>query len=136
MQLRSLVSFLTVALMVGLTGCKEDAPARPAAALAAPAPGAVAQTGCLRCHGPFDKLVAASGDYVAPSGEKLSPHRFVPHDSKLEKDIPECTQCHTAHPLSPQPVKGQIDLSKVNVDWCYSCHHEKNFKSCKECHNP
>jgi hypothetical protein len=90
---------------------------------------------CLNCHGPFDKLIEASGQYVAPSGEKISPHRYVPHDSTKDEDIPECTRCHTAHSLDPLPAQGSIDLSKVNVQWCYdSCHHEKNFTSCKQCH--
>ena len=90
---------------------------------------------CLRCHGPFDKIIEASANYVAPSGEKTSPHRYVPHDSKKEEDIPECSHCHTAHPLDPMPAKGSIDLSKVGVQWCYdTCHHEKDFTPCKKCH--
>ena len=90
---------------------------------------------CLTCHGPFEKLVESSANYVAPSGEKGSPHRYVPHESKKEEDIPECTHCHKAHPLDPLPAQGSIDLSKVSVVWCYDqCHHEKNFTSCKECH--
>jgi hypothetical protein len=90
---------------------------------------------CLACHGPFDKLIEASSKYVAPSGEKTSPHRFVPHDSNKEEDIPECTHCHKAHPLDPLPAEGSIDLSKTAVQWCYdACHHEKNLTSCKKCH--
>jgi hypothetical protein len=90
---------------------------------------------CLTCHGPFDKLVEASVKYVAPSGEKGSPHRYVPHNSKAEEDIPDCTHCHAKHALDPLPEKGSIDLSKVSVKWCYDqCHHEKNLTSCKECH--
>jgi len=89
---------------------------------------------CLGCH-PFDKLIEATATYVAPSGEKTSPHRYVPHDSKKDEDIPECTNCHTAHPQDPLPTHGSIDLSKVTVQWCYDvCHHEKNLTSCKQCH--
>jgi len=89
---------------------------------------------CLSCH-PFDKLIEATGQYVAPSGEKTSPHRYVPHDSKKDADIPECTNCHVAHPLDPLPTQGSVDLSKVNVQYCYdTCHHEKNFTPCKSCH--
>ena len=123
--------------MAGLTSCKENGPSRPASAVAAPASapaGGQTPTDCLHCHGPFDKLIAATASYVAATGEKTSPHRYVPHDSKLEKDIPACSQCHTAHPLSPLPAKGSIDLSKVKVEWCFTCHHEKNFQSCKDCH--
>ena len=94
-----------------------------------------AENECLRCHGPFDKIIEASAKYVAPSGETTSPHRYVPHDSKEEEDIPECSHCHTAHPLDPLPAKGSIDLSKVGVQWCYgACHHEKDLTSCKKCH--
>ena len=90
---------------------------------------------CLSCHGPFDELIEATADYVAPSEEKTSPHRYVPHNSKEVADIPECTQCHTAHPLDPLPESGSIDLSKVGVQWCYeSCHHQQDLTSCKECH--
>jgi hypothetical protein len=90
---------------------------------------------CLNCHGAFDKIIEASAKYVAPSGEKTSPHRYVPHDSKKEEDVPECSHCHTAHPLDPLPAKGSIDLSKTDVQWCYdACHHEKDLTSCKKCH--
>ncbi len=90
---------------------------------------------CLECHGSFDKIIEASAKYVAPSGEKTSPHRYVPHDSKKAEDIPECSHCHAAHPLDPLPAQGSIDLSKVSVKRCYdACHHEKNLTSCKECH--
>ena len=118
------------------TSAQKAAP-KPNVVSAASAPAATpTKADCLGCHGPFDKLVEASDKYVAPSGEKISPHRFVPHDSKKEEDVPECTKCHVAHPLDPLPAQGSVDLSKVNVQWCYdSCHHEKNFTSCKDCHS-
>ena len=136
-QLRSLVILTILALATGLAGCKSGAVSQPARAVDTPASGPVAgraEDGCLGCHGPFDKLIQVSSKYVAPSGEKTSPHRYVPHDSKQEKDIPDCSRCHTKHPLSPLPAKASIDLSKVSVEWCYTCHHEKNFTSCKDCH--
>jgi len=103
--------------------------------LAAQAGDKPSKTECLGCHGPFEKMTAVTHKYTAPSGEKISPHRFVPHDSKKDEDVPECTNCHTAHPLDPVPTHGSIDLSKVDVKWCYeTCHHEKNFTSCKQCH--
>jgi hypothetical protein len=96
---------------------------------------AKAQNECLGCHGPFSDLIKATTNYVAPSGEKVSPHRYVPHDSKEDENIPQCTQCHTAHALDPLPSKGSIDVSKISVQWCYtSCHHQKNFTPCKTCH--
>ena len=102
---------------------------------AAQAANGPSKTECLSCHGPFEKMTAVADKYTAPSGEKISPHRFVPHDSKKDEDVPECTNCHTAHPLDPLPAHGTVDLSKVNVKWCYeTCHHEKNFTSCKQCH--
>ncbi len=141
MELRSLAALLILALAAGLTGCqtKSEAPAsRPASAVKGPASVPVAKQsngGCLDCHGPFDTLILTSTNYVAPSGEKTSPHRYVPHDSKLAKDVPDCSHCHTAHSLDSLPAKGSVDLSKVSVQWCYAtCHHEKNFKSCKDCH--
>lgn len=106
---------------------------KPPAASVAAGP---TKSDCLNCHGPFEKLVASSDKWVAPSGEKTSPHRYVPHDSKKDEDIPECLQCHTAHPPDAPPAHGTVDLSKVKVDYCYeTCHHEKNFTSCKQCHS-
>jgi hypothetical protein len=103
---------------------------------AATAPAGPTKRDCLNCHGPFEKLVASSDKWVAPSGEKTSPHRYVPHDSKKDEDIPECLQCHTAHAPDAPPAHGTVDLSKVKVDYCYeTCHHEKNFTSCKQCHS-
>jgi hypothetical protein len=113
----------------------ESRPASPADSLPASAPVMKKkERKCLDCHDPFDKLIEASAGYIAPSGEKTSPHRYVPHDSKQPEDIPECIHCHAAHPLSPLPAKGAIDLSKVSVQWCYDCHHDNTLKSCKECH--
>ena len=87
---------------------------------------------CLACHGPFDKLITSSANFVAPSGEKTSPHRFVPHTSTAASAVPECTNCHTAHPVPPT---AKIDLSKVSVDWCYTtCHHQNDFTPCDKCH--
>jgi len=89
---------------------------------------------CLKCHGPFDKLAAATPTYTAPSGEKITPHRYVPHDLKESKGIPECSNCHQPHPVSPV-TSGLAALAKPDVQWCYTtCHHMNNFKLCKECH--
>jgi hypothetical protein len=103
--------------------------------LAAQAAAKPLKAECLGCHGPFEKMTAVTDKYTAPSGEKISPHRFVPHDSTKDEDVPECTNCHAPHALDPLPTYGSVDLSKVDVKWCYeSCHHEKNFTSCKQCH--
>jgi hypothetical protein len=112
----------------------------PSAKSAADAPtsspaAAGAENDCLHCHGPFDKLIAASTNYVAPSGEKTSPHRYVPHSSTNAADVPECSHCHSTHSISPRPARGSIDKSKLDVQWCYeTCHHEKDFTPCIKCH--
>ena len=146
MQPGFLVILLTLALTTAGPGSRNliaaDTPANgnepasnPATNAPASAPAAVkTEDKCLDCHGPFDKLVAATTNHVAASGEKISPHRYVPHNSKLVKDIPDCSHCHAAHSLSSLPAKGSIDLSKVSVEWCFECHHEKTFQSCKDCH--
>ena len=148
MRPRFLFFLLTLALTTVLLGSKnltaaetpdKDKGKEPASNPATNAPTAAPTAGktedkCLDCHGPFDKLIATSTNYVASSGEKISPHRYVPHDSKLVKDIPDCSHCHTAHSLTSLPAKGSIDLSKVSVEWCFECHHEKTFQSCKDCH--
>jgi predicted CXXCH cytochrome family protein len=82
---------------------------------------------CLGCHGPFDKLASATANYTMPSGEKTSPHRYVPHNSK---DIPECRKCHKPHPVPLTSTKG---LPKANTDLCYTCHHAMVLQ-CGTCH--
>ncbi len=127
MRIRLIFASVGVAVCAWILSAQNGAPAKP------PAKGSAEE--CLDCHGSFDKLIEATAKYVAPSGEKTSPHRYVPHDSKRKEDIPKCSQCHTAHPLDPLPTPGSIDLSKVSVAWCYeACHHDKNFVSCKQCH--
>ena len=95
---------------------------------------ATSKEACLNCHGPFDKLASAAASYVAPSGEKITPHRFVPHDSKGAKGIPECSNCHQPHPAEPT-ASDLAALAKPDVQWCYAtCHHKNTFESCKDCH--
>ncbi len=77
--------FLTAALIIlelrpAPAGVVADASASaPQTATSAPV---ISKEVCLNCHRPFDKLATASANYVAPSGEKITPHRFVPHNSK------------------------------------------------------
>ncbi|HVP80464.1 MAG TPA: hypothetical protein VMV04_21480 [Thermodesulfobacteriota bacterium] len=95
---------------------------------------ATSKEACLGCHGPFDKLAAATTGYVAPSGEKITPHRYVPHSSKEAKGIPECSNCHQPHPAEPT-ASDLAALAKPDVQWCYTtCHHRNNFEPCKDCH--
>jgi predicted CXXCH cytochrome family protein len=86
---------------------------------------------CLSCHGPFDKLTTAPKTFTSESGDKINPHRYVPHDRKDAKSTPECTYCHKAHPL---PLTSKEGLLKANVEWCFSCHHTYDFKACNTCH--
>jgi len=95
---------------------------------------ATSKEACLNCHGSYDKLAAATAGYVAPSGEKITPHQYVPHDSKEAKDIPGCSNCHQPHPLPPAASNPAAGI-KPDVQWCYTtCHHKNNFELCKNCH--
>jgi hypothetical protein len=143
MQLRFRAYFLVVVCAAGLVACKDlgTGSGKGSGATNVDKGASESSSKCLSCHGPFTKLVASSTNYAAPSGEKTSPHRyvsagpnqFVAHNSKEATAIPDCLNCHTAHPANP--AKGSIDLKKVSVQWCYTkCHHKNDFTSCKECH--
>lgn len=109
-----------------------SAAAAPSLQPIAPAP-ARSWAACLACHGPFDKL-AANANYHAPSGEKISPHRHVPHTSTGITSIPGCDNCHAPHPVPPSPA-AVAALPKPDVQWCYTaCHHKHTFQLCKDCH--
>ncbi len=85
---------------------------------------------CLACHGPFDKLAAATADYETPSGEKTSPHKYIPHADK--NGLPECTECHRPHPV---PLEDKSTVVKATVEFCYTnCHHARNLQPCSNCH--
>lgn len=86
---------------------------------------------CLGCHGPFDKLTTAPKTFASESGDKINPHWYVPHNQKDTKGVPECTNCHTPHPL---PLTSKGGLPKANVDWCSTCHHTGDLKACNACH--
>ena len=119
-------------LLSGASSGQTPAPAKPpvatgAAKASTPAASSAATSTCLGCHGPFDKLVAATANYVMPSGEKTTPHRYVPHKSK---DVPDCGFCHTPHPVPLTSTKG---LPKPKTDYCYTCHHAGEL-ACGTCH--
>jgi hypothetical protein len=134
------VRFIVVLLLVaaGMVATNVSLPRNGAAAESPPgqpsAPAAAAsKEACLDCHGPFDKLVA-NVNYQAPSGEKITPHRYVPHAAKEAKAIPECSNCHEPHPVPPA-AGGVATLPKPDVQWCYTtCHHKNTFQLCKDCH--
>jgi predicted CXXCH cytochrome family protein len=87
---------------------------------------------CLECHGPFADLAGASITFTAENGDKINPHRYVPHNRKDSKGIVECTKCHKPHPVPPESKSG---LPKANANWCYSCHHTQEFQPCSSCHH-
>ena len=109
------------------TTAPDKPPSATAGTAASSAAAGSSKETCLRCHGPFDKLVSASANYTMPSGEKTSPHRYVPHNSK---DIPECSNCHKRHPV---PLTSTEGLPKPNPEWCYTCHHA-GVLQCGTCH--
>lgn len=86
---------------------------------------------CLGCHGPFDELAAAPITFTADNGDKINPHRHVPHNRSDEKSVVECTKCHKPHPV---PLTSKAEVAKPNVEWCFSCHHTNDFLPCKACH--
>jgi cytochrome b subunit of formate dehydrogenase len=86
---------------------------------------------CVACHGPFEKLASAKPSFKTDGFETITPHRFVPHDSK---DVPECSSCHKSHAVPPT-ASDIAALPKPGIMWCYaSCHHQYNFTPCKACH--
>ena len=105
-----------------------------AAVIAAAGPASAAdlkKADCLQCHGPLEKLTQLAPMYQTESGKVINPHKFIPHDSKDPAKFPECTTCHTPHPMPPP--KGFKDKS-ANVEMCYSCHHNYTFQKCSACH--
>lgn len=83
---------------------------------------------CLKCHGPFEKLVKSTQDYITEWDEKANPHVYVPHESKT---IVNCAECHEVHSL---PFNASEYENKANVNYCYSCHHAETLANCNTCH--
>jgi hypothetical protein len=87
---------------------------------------------CLACHS-YDKIREATAKYKAPSGETVTPHQYIPHKDKETGRIPDCTECHTEHPV-PLEDKSKVVMPK-GIDFCYNaCHHMNNLVSCTACH--
>ncbi|MCI5850758.1 MAG: cytochrome c3 family protein [Sutterellaceae bacterium] len=122
MELAAIAAGLAAAFLLGTAS---------SAAFAADGAPAMKKAECLACHGPIEKLTALPPKYDAGDGKLVNPHKFVPHDSKDLAKFPECTTCHTPHTMPPP--KGFHDKN-ANVETCFSCHHEMNFKKCSECH--
>ncbi len=83
---------------------------------------------CLKCHGPFEKIVERTKAFVTEWDEHVNPHLYVPHDSRT---IVDCGQCHAGHAI---PFKAGEAIPKATVKYCYSCHHSEELVNCKECH--
>ena len=118
------------------TSLPTTAPTKPPSATAAnttsTAVGSSKNT-CLGCHGPYEKIIAATVDYKMLSGDQeimSNPHRYVPHNSKDAKNIPECSNCHKPHPV---PLTSKEGMPKPNTKLCYGCHHAKVLQ-CGTCH--
>ena len=86
----------------------------------------VPKDSCLKCHGPYDKLVSAKPSYTTESKEIINPHVYDPHDKRDSKNIPDCTNCHQPHAMDTKSAEMK-SVSKPDVKWCYSCHHTNNF---------
>jgi hypothetical protein len=110
---------------------KEEAGKAPAEAVSAASSLTVADGAayCLKCHGPFEKVVERTKDYITEWDEHVNPHVYVPHDSKT---IVDCTECHQVHAI---PFVADPSVPKPTVKYCYSCHHSEQLVSCKTCHN-
>ncbi len=140
---------LLLVFTLALAGCaqsatsQEPSPALPIATAApsltsAPAAPNVSSDYCLSCHGPYEKVVQASTNYTIQdgSGSKVNPHTMIDMTSSKRhntgRGVPECANCHKPH---AQPLAPSKDVPKANVEFCYSCHHQRNFIPCSQCHS-
>lgn len=85
---------------------------------------------CLTCHGPFEELTQAVPNYVTADDEEVNPHVTLPHDSE---DPVLCDNCHEKHPVHVASVDAE-GVAQPDVEFCYSCHHQRDFTPCSECH--
>ncbi len=73
---------------------------------------------CLNCHGGYDELVEKTKNskaFTTDDGKVINPHDT--HVGKVE-----CFNCHKMH------------QDKAPIEYCYSCHHTRDLKNCKDCH--
>ena len=140
---------LLLVFTLALAGCaqpstsQEPSPALPTtptspSSTSSPAAPNVSSDSCLGCHGPYEKVVQASANYTIPdgSGSIVNPHTMIDISSSKRhntgKGVPGCSNCHKPH---PQPLAPSQDVPKANVEFCYSCHHQRNFMPCSQCHS-
>ena len=110
MRLRSLAIQL---ILVLAWESAESQPASPADPLPASAPVAKPAEGkCIKCHGPFDKLIKAPAKYIAPGGEKINPHRDVPGRFKASERYSGLQPLPRGAQALPSPAKVERGVAK------------------------
>ncbi|NTW28149.1 MAG: hypothetical protein HGA39_02140 [Coriobacteriia bacterium] len=99
----------------------------------------IAATDCLKCHGPFSKVQAASAGYVAADGTAVNPHRTIDpangatmHSPSATAQPMECLGCHSTH-AQPPASAAAVPRPKT-LDACFKCHHMMSFSPCIGCH--
>jgi len=87
---------------------------------------------CFPCHD-YEKIRKDTAKYKTSSGETATPHQYIPHKDKENGVVPDCTECHQAHPM-PLTDKSKVVKPK-GIDFCYTaCHHMNNLDNCNKCH--
>jgi hypothetical protein len=81
---------------------------------------------CFDCHvdnehTSYQEIIERTKDYTV-DGEKINPHDPHAGLEEIEQEQLECRRCHKMHKESP------------GIEYCYGCHHERNFENCSECH--
>ena len=81
---------------------------------------------CFDCHvdnehTSYQEIIERTKDYTV-DGEKINPHDPHAGLEEMEQEQLECRRCHKMHKKSP------------GIEYCYGCHHERNFENCSECH--
>ncbi len=101
-----------------------------AAANATPATSTVPSTGakleaypkdaCLACHGPFDKLTAATAKYAVGAVIRLQARTVMCAQLEGHQGHTRVLLLATKHTRFAGPATGS---PKANGDWCLGCHH-------------
>jgi hypothetical protein len=97
--------------------------------------GAAAEE-CLACHGPFSDIQQATRDYVTPEGTAVNPHTTGETRSEGNPHLSGegAIECSTCHPPSQMPPTSADAVPTPNIEYCYSCHHQRVFTPCASCH--
>jgi hypothetical protein len=81
---------------------------------------------CFGCHVPnehtsYEEIMARTEDYTVVE-EKVNPHNPHAGSEEMGQEQFECYRCHSMHEKSR------------GINYCYGCHHERNFENCSMCH--